>query len=57
MKSILDPSFVYTPSTQTDLKTKFSRIRRLQRQQEREKQQAQQPDTNVFNLKKYLASK
>lgn len=28
MKSILDPSFCYVPSTSTDLRKTFSRIRR-----------------------------
>ena len=28
MKSILDPSFHYTPSTQTDLRKTFARVRR-----------------------------
>ncbi len=28
MKSILDPSFHYVPSTQTDLRKTFSRVRR-----------------------------
>jgi hypothetical protein len=28
MKSILDPTFRYVPSTQTDLRKTFSRIRR-----------------------------
>jgi hypothetical protein len=32
MKSILDPSFRYTPSGQTDLRKTFARIRREQRQ-------------------------
>ena len=31
MKSILDRSFQYTPSAQTDLKKTFARIRREQR--------------------------
>ena len=31
MKSILDPSFRYTPSTSTDVRKTFARIRRLQR--------------------------
>lgn len=31
MKSILDRSFRYTPSTQTDLRKTFARIRREQR--------------------------
>ena len=31
MKSILDPSFHYVPSTSTDLRKTFARIRREQR--------------------------
>ena len=31
MKSILDPSFRYTPSTQTDIRKTFARVRREQR--------------------------
>lgn len=31
MKSILDRSFQYTPSAQTDLKKTFARVRREQR--------------------------
>jgi hypothetical protein len=38
MKSILDPTFRYTKSVDTDLRKTFARIRR-----ERMKQQAQQP--------------
>ena len=34
MRSILDDSFRYTPSVQTDLKKTFARIRREQRQQD-----------------------
>ena len=33
MKSILDPSFRYTPSAGTDLKKTFARVRREQRNQ------------------------
>jgi hypothetical protein len=32
MKSILDPSFKYTSSTNTDIAKTFDRIRRMQRQ-------------------------
>jgi hypothetical protein len=32
MKSILDPSFRYTPSVSTDLRKTFARIRRLERE-------------------------
>jgi len=35
MKSILDPTFRYTPSVQTDLRKTFARIRREQRSGER----------------------
>ena len=34
MKSILDRSFQYTPSAQTDLRKTFARIRREQRMRE-----------------------
>lgn len=34
MKSILDPSFQYTPSAQTDLRKTFARIRREQKRQQ-----------------------
>ena len=35
VKSILDPSFRYTPSFSTDVDKTFARIRRHQRQQEK----------------------
>jgi hypothetical protein len=35
MKSILDPSFRYTSSANTDLRKTFARIRREQRKRER----------------------
>ena len=34
MKSILDPSFRYTPSTSTDMRKTFARLRREQRVKE-----------------------
>jgi hypothetical protein len=34
MKSILDPSFRYTPSVYTDLRKTFAKLRREQGQQE-----------------------
>ncbi len=37
MKSILDRSFRYTSSVETDLRKTFARIRREQRTQERER--------------------
>jgi hypothetical protein len=36
MKSILDPSFRYTKSVDTDLKKTFARIRREQRNQQQQ---------------------
>lgn len=35
MKSILDPTFHYTPSTSTDLRKTFARVRREMRKRER----------------------
>jgi hypothetical protein len=35
MKSILDPTFHYTPSASTDLRKTFARIRREMRKQQR----------------------
>jgi len=37
MKSILDPSFRYTPSVQTDVRKTFARIRRELREREQSK--------------------
>jgi hypothetical protein len=34
MKSILDPTFRYTPSAHTDLRKTFARVRREMRKQE-----------------------
>jgi len=46
VKSILDRSFQYTPSAQTDLRKTFARIRREQRM--REMSQAKvTPETNA----------
>ena len=35
MKSLLDPTFRYVPSSQTDIRKTFARVRREMRQQER----------------------
>lgn len=40
-KSILDRSFRYTPSNETDLRKTFARIRREQRMQERARAQSE----------------
>jgi hypothetical protein len=49
MKSILDPSFRYTKSVETDLRKTFARIRREQRKQEQ-----QQSTARVEFLRKVL---
>ena len=41
MKSILDPTFCYTPSLDTDISKTFARIRREQRNQQVQSAQAQ----------------
>jgi hypothetical protein len=43
MKSILDSSFKYTPSTHTDVRETFCRIRREQEAQIRAEEQAEIP--------------
>jgi hypothetical protein len=47
VKSILDRSFRYTPSNETDLKKTFAKIRREQRLQHRAKAQADAPRSKV----------
>ena len=49
MKSILDPSFRYTKSVETDLRKTFARIRR-----ELRNQQQQQATARVGAMKKVL---
>ena len=49
MKSILDPSFHYTTSVETDLRTTFARVRR-----ELLKQQQEQATANVQVVRKVL---
>ncbi|HSQ79925.1 MAG TPA: hypothetical protein VLU54_02110 [Casimicrobiaceae bacterium] len=49
MKSILDPSFHYTTSVETDLRKTFARVRR-----ELRKQQEEQSVTNVQAMRKVL---
>jgi hypothetical protein len=49
MKSILDPSFRYTKSVETDLRKTFARVRR-----ELRKQQHGQSTDNVAAIRKVL---
>jgi hypothetical protein len=50
MKSILDRSFRYTPSFETDLRKTFERIRLEQRKQPPERTVAQPPNAKVLVL-------
>jgi hypothetical protein len=54
MKSILDRSFRYTPSVETDLRKTFARIRRKQRETEvahvREDHELEASGHNVLSL-------
>jgi len=43
MKSILDPSFRYVKSTDTDIRKTFARIRREQREQSVERRGSRRP--------------
>lgn len=52
MKSILDHSFRYTKSIDTDLRKTFARIRREQRQQARAQVEGDNP-ANVFPIKQH----
>lgn len=50
MKSILDPTFRYTPSVQTDVRKTFARIRRELRAQAANATSAVDGRTNVMSL-------
>ena len=50
MKSILDPSFRYTPSTHTDLRKTFARLRREARGQPVQHDGERPPASNVAQL-------
>ena len=51
MKSILDPSFKYTSSANTDIAKTFARIRRIQRENAGTPAVAERP-TNVSPLRR-----
>jgi len=50
MKSILDPTFKYTPSVQTDVRKTFARIRRELRAQEARAGTESEIRANVVSL-------
>ncbi len=50
MKSVLDPTFRYTPSTHTDLRKTFARLRREARAQAAQYEEPRPPLNNVSVL-------
>jgi hypothetical protein len=50
MKSILDPSFRYTPSVSTDLRKTFARIRRMERERSTPSAAAAEAGNNVLRI-------
>ena len=50
MKSVLDPTFRYTPSTHTDLRKTFARLKREARAQAAEREQPRSPVSNIAVL-------
>jgi hypothetical protein len=52
MKSILDRSFRYTPSVETDLRKTFARIRRKQRDKQRAQASTETKVLLIDHLKK-----
>ena len=53
MKSILDPTFRYTPSVETDLRKTFAKVRREMKQDaEREAKEAAEREAKVTHLTK-----
>jgi hypothetical protein len=50
MKSILDPTFRYTPSVQTDVRKTFARIRRELRAQNAKQDAEGEITANVLSL-------
>jgi hypothetical protein len=55
MKSILDPTFRYTPSVQTDVRKTFARIRRELRAQEATAGSEPEMRANVLSLPRRVA--
>lgn len=51
MKSILDRSFKYTSSSNTDLRKKFAKLRREQRLKSKQAVEQKQIVASIFSLK------
>ncbi len=51
MKSLLDPTFRYTPSAETDIRKTFARVRREMRQRQRVDERPRSlPPANLAHL-------
>jgi len=50
MKSVLDPTFRYTPSIHTDLRKTFARIKREARAQATQRDEPRPPVSNISML-------
>ncbi|MEO8566553.1 MAG: hypothetical protein ABI541_09245 [Betaproteobacteria bacterium] len=50
MKSVLDPTFRYTPSIDTDLRKTFARLRREARAQETQRDEPRPPANKISLL-------
>ena len=50
MKSVLDPTFRYTPSIHTDLRKTFARLRREARAQAVQQDESRPPASNIALL-------
>jgi hypothetical protein len=57
MKTILDPSFRYTASFNTDLKRTFARIRREQHREQKKETPAPAAGANVASLVRRAAGR
>lgn len=57
MKSILDPSFSYTPAASTDLRKTFARVRREMRKQARVDAETSAKVSPIFDRSRALASR
>jgi hypothetical protein len=51
MKSILDPSFKYTPSTSTDVRKTFAKVLREERLKAKQEQERKQVVVDIKSLK------
>ncbi len=56
MKSILDPTFHYTPSASTDLRKTFARVRREMRKHARVEAEASAKVSPLFDRQTRVAS-